>query len=126
MSDGFDKHVFGHQVVAVEVLPGDSTALEYNDSRCKQDGLLLSCFDYPYNEVRDKLLSHNHLMLGLRAIIAKSKWDTHPFCDVQGRLSQSAIGESVTEVLNAGVLVEVLSSQMDEVEPVAATIIAEA
>ena len=57
LPEGFDKHVFGHQVVAVEVPLGDSAALEYNDNECKQDGLLLSRFGSPHNEVRYKLLS---------------------------------------------------------------------
>ena len=151
----FDKEDFQHNCVAGGEAPvsvqinrssGSSPTGEqecasaYNARKCSQDAILVSCFNAPYDDVRHKLLSHNHMMLGIRAFLTHAQWDIPGidederhivFCDSEGRLSTSAVAESangrgLAEVLSDGICVDVLSWKLDEEEPAAAGIISEA
>ena len=152
---GFDKEDFAHNCVAVEEAPvsvqvnrssgsaptsKQESASAYNARKCSQDVILVSCFNAPYDEVRHQLLSHNHMMLCIRAFLTLAQWDIPTiddderhivFCDSEGRLSTSAVAESangreLADVLSDGIYVDVLSYKMDEEEPNAAAIISEA
>ena len=154
ISTGFDKDDVEYNCVAVEEPPVDvmisrssgsspvevHSASAHNAANCAKDALLVTCFNPPYNDVRHSLLSHNHMMLAIRAFITDAQWDIPAideddkhitFCDAVGRLSTSAVAESpngrgLAELINDGVLVDVLSWKMDEEEPDAAGIISEA
>ena len=154
-TSGFVKEEFSHAVVVVEEKPIEEvlrsrgpvqplardehqSAAAYNIAKSSQDDLLATCFQAPYNDVRVSLLSHNHMMLVLRAFLTQAKWDIPAaaekdlvFCDAEGRLSISALaasphGKELQEVLQEGVLCEVLSWKMDDEEPHAASIISQA
>ena len=154
-SVGFDKEDFAHNCVAVEEAPvsvqvnrssgsaptsKQESASAYNARKCSQDVILVSCFNAPYDEVRHQLLSHNHMMLCIRAFLTRAQWDVPTiddddrhivFCDSEGRLSTTAVAESpngreLADVLRDGIYVDVLSYRMDEEEPNAAAIISEA
>ena len=80
---GFLKENVEHAVVAVEEVPTDVassrgekfvSASQYNIKQCKQDELLMGCFAVPHNDVRCLMLSHNHIMLVLRAFLTKARW----------------------------------------------------
>jgi hypothetical protein len=67
-------------------------ATEYNVDDSNKDELLISCFRVPYDDVRFMLLSHNHMMLIMRAFTTQAKWDIPAcedknitFCDTDGR-----------------------------------------
>ena len=47
----------------------------YNIRQSKKDEYLKSCFEVPYNDVRGLMLSHNHMMLVLRAFLTKALWN---------------------------------------------------
>ena len=147
MGVGFLKEEVNHVCIAVEEAPvkelirrgGDGTeddASSWNVKMSGKDALLSTCFQAPYNDVRLSLLSHNHMMLVLRAFITRAKWDIPPgrgltLCDSDGRLSVTAFAESINgkelaEVLTEGLRVEVLSWRMDVEEPTAAGIISQA
>ena len=131
ISIGFDKDDVIYHCVAVEEPPVDvmisrssgsspvevHSAAAHNAANCAKDELLVTCFNPPYNDVRHSLLSHNHMMLAIRAFITNAQWDIPAideddkhitFCDAGGRLSTSAVAESpngrgLAEVLNDGV-----------------------
>ena len=80
---GFLKESLEHACVAVEETPievarsrGDKyeSGSAYNLRKSKKDEYLKSCFDVPYNDVRGLMLSHNHMMLVLRAFLTKALW----------------------------------------------------
>ena len=145
---GFVKEEVSHVCIAVEEAPvqevirsgGDGTgsASTYNAENSCKDALLSTCFQAPYDDVRLTLLSHTHMMLVLRAFLTQAKWDIPPdtdrgliLCDSDGRLSVTAVAESINgkelaEVLAEGLQVELLSWQMDAEEPTAASIISQA
>ena len=146
---GFSKAEVSHQMVAVEEMPavadlvrsrGDDyiTGAAYNRRCSLKDELLASCFDEPYGFVRYLGLSHNHMMMILRAFLTKSKWCLPPnpakdivYLDDKGRLSLSAVaaspnGKELAELVEEGVPCEILSWKMDVEEPTAAAIISQA
>ena len=80
---GFLKENIVDAVVGVEEVPVDVASSrgekflsgsEYNIKRCKQDELLMGCFAVPHNNVQCKMLSHNHMILVLRAFLTKARW----------------------------------------------------
>ena len=144
---GFLKENVEHAVVAVEEVPTEIassrggkflSASQYNIKQCKQDELLMGCFAVPYNVVRCLLLSHNHIMLVLRAFLTKARWKIPKnveknlvFCDAQGKLSLAAVAEhangiQLAEMVKEGIDVEVLTYKMDIEEPTAASTISQA
>ena len=84
------------------------------------------------------MLSHNHVITAIRAIITKALWNLPDiaeknitFCTEDGKLSLTAVaatvhGEQIQAIVNGGVLCEVLSWQMDVEEPNAAQLIRQA
>ena len=129
---GFLKEEVNHACIVVqeapaeEILlrdPGDDmvSASTYNAANSSKDELLITCFETPYNDVRHTLLSHNHIMLVLRAFLSQAKWDLLAnkekniiFCDSDGRLSLTAVaasanGKELGEVMAEGIQAEVLS-----------------
>ena len=145
---GFVKEEVGHAVIAVEEPPVAEfirmnpyslvSASAYNAAQCCKDELLMNCFQTPYDNVNYNLLSHNHMMLVLRAFLTQAKWDLPhdemndiTFCDADGKLCVTAVaasanGKEAGEVLSEGIPVEVLSWKMDVEEPDAASIISQA
>lgn len=142
---GFSKEQLNHQSVAVEVAPMTEILRSgvwpgnYNAENCAKDELLYTCFQEPYGDVRHNMLSHNHMMLVLRAFLTKAKWDivdeslkakNITCCDSEGRLSVAAVagspnGKELAEVLAEGMYCEVLSWKMDVECPDAASIISQ-
>ena len=144
---GFLIEEFTTNAVAVEEPPADEvrsrgegyvSASTYNITASKKDELLVTCFQEPFNDVRNTLLGHNHMMLVLRAFLTRAKWDLPPiekknlvFCDDKGHLDITAVaahenGIQAQMVLNDGIDCEVLSWRMDVEEPGAAEIISQA
>jgi hypothetical protein len=145
---GFLKEEVSHVCIAVEEVPleefirgGSHVSLRasaYNAEQSGKDELLCTCFAEPYDEVRHPMLSHNHMMLILRAFLSRAKWDLPrceekgiTFCDDDGRLSVTAVaasanGKELGEVLVEGIPSEVLSWKMDVEQPDAASIISQA
>ena len=147
---GFLKKEFTHALVAVEEKPlheiskGSDyvSTSEYNKNASQKDEYLRTCFDAPHDNVQYKLLSHNHSMLFLRAIMTNAQWSIDPIeqkrfekiifpCDLQGKLCMFAVaatenGKELVEVIRDGVESEVLSWKMTEEEPTAAAIISAA
>ena len=85
VSQGFLKEEVNHVCIAVEEAPvheiiksGRTNVVmstTYNvESSCKDD-VISTCFQAPYNDVRVSLLSHNHMMLVMRAFITQAPWD---------------------------------------------------
>ena len=85
---GFIKEDVSHALIVVEEPPFEEiikrgiaaghkviSASTYNAQNCTQDELLSTCFETPYDDVRYTLLSHNHIMLVLRAFLTKATWD---------------------------------------------------
>ena len=113
---------------------------DYNIAAVQKDEYLQTCYVEPFSDVRYKLLSHNHMMNVLRAFMTRAKWELPPIedkdktivlCDADGRLSITAVAESVhgkeiLDVVNDGVECEVLSWKIDVEEPTAASIISQA
>ena len=141
--DGFLKEEVNHACIAVEEPPlGASkehveSASAYNARKSEADEWLRTCFQVPYNDVRHTLLSHNHMMMVLRAFITRAPWNMpdvdgkHQVCDSDGRLSVTAVaaspnGKEFAEVLAEGFMCEILSWKMDVEEPKAALIISQA
>ena len=127
---GFVKEELNHNLVAVEEPPIEEISLlgetytsasAYNASECIKDELLASCFKSPYQTVQYTLLGHNHMMLVERAFVTQAKWDLQPnatkgitFCDVNGRLSITAVaaspnGKELAESIAEGLPCEILS-----------------
>ena len=145
---GFVKEEVNHACVAVEETPVDEiirsrgadmvSAYTFNAENSSKDDLLSTCFQAPYDDVRHMLLSHNHMMLVMRAFLTQAKWDLPAdegkniiYCDSDGRLSLTAVaectnGRELAEVIAEGLQAEVLSWQMDVEEPTAASIISQA
>ena len=81
ISTGFDKDDVEYNCVAVGEPPVDvmisrssgrspvevHSASAHNAANCAKAALLVTCFNAPYDDVRHNLLSHNHMMLGIRA-----------------------------------------------------------
>jgi len=147
LRSGFVKEEVNHAVVAVEETPPDEikkskgvyvSGVAYNQNQCEKDDLLSGCFQSPHDVVLALLLSHNHMMLIMRAFATAAKWDLPPipekgvvFCDDEGKLSLAAVAESengkpLAELVEEGLDVEVLSWKMDVEEPDAASIISNA
>ena len=147
MAAGFVKEEVNHACVAVEEVPVDEiirsrgahmvSASRYNAENSTKDELLATCFEQPYDDVRYMLLSHNHMMLILRAFLTRAKWDLPAMenrvttCDVDGRLSVTAVaasanGKELAEILVDGVQTEMLSWKLDDEEPNAASLISHA
>ena len=144
---GFIKEEVNHAVVAVEETPaahirsrGDDyvSGSSYNVEKCRKDELLNTCFNNPYDGVQHMLLSHNHIVLVMRAFSTKAKWDLAPnaeqgiiFCDDKGRLSLTAVaehanGKELGELMEEGIECETLGWRMDVEEPTAASVISQA
>ena len=144
---GFIKEEVNHAVVAVEETPaahirsrGDDyvSGSSYNVEKCRKDELLNTCFNIPYDGVQHMLLSHNHIVLVMRAFSTKAKWDLAPnaeqgiiFCDDKGRLSLTAVaehanGKELGELMEEGIECETLGWRMDVEEPTAASVISQA
>ena len=140
---GFLKEEVNHACVVVEECPGTErpkgieSGSAYNRRKCSADQLLATCFKAPYDIVEYLMLSHNHMMMVLRAVLTQAKWDLEEiedvikFCDAEGLLSKAAVAESangkeLAEVIDEGILCEVLGYKMDIEEPTAAGIISEA
>ena len=146
---GFIKEEVVHALVAVEEPPLDEiiklrsagtyrTGLEYNEDRCSRDEFLQGCFKSA-DPVLGNLLSHNHILLVLRAFVAGAKWDIPEIgsiepalrlCSDDGRLMLSALkdhthGVQAHELISDGLPVEMLSWKMDIEEPTAASIISQ-
>ena len=135
-----------HACVVVEEMPFDAarsrgdkyeSGSAYNLRKSKKDEFLKTCFDVPYNDVRGLMLSHNHMMLVLRAFMTKALWQLPAneekgivYCDAQGKLSLSAVADhpnmkQLAESIQEGIEVELLSYKMDIEEPTAASIISQ-
>ena len=78
---GFLRESVEHACVVVEEMPNDvarsrgekyESGTTYNIKQSKKDEFLKSCFEVPYNDVRGLMLSHNHIMLVLRAFLTKA------------------------------------------------------
>ena len=144
---GFVKEEVNHAGVAVEEVPIDEyrsrghayiSGATFNAQACQKDEYLLTCFEQPYDDVRNMLLSHNHMMLVLRAWLTNAKWDLEAdvkrgitYCDDKGKLSLPAVaehlnGKELAEVLHEGMTMEILSWRMDKEEPTAASVISQA
>jgi hypothetical protein len=146
---GFLKEEVNHAFIVVEEAPVEEILLRataadressssYNAEHSMKDELLSTCFQPPYDDVRHTLLSHNHIMLVLRAFLSQAKWDLPAvaeknltFCDSEGRLSITAVadspnGKELAEVMQEGIQAEVLSWKMDVEQPDAAAIISQA
>ena len=147
---GFLKEEFEDKLVAVEEMPAHEarnypdrqTGSQYNKELSSKDDLLKTCFIEPYDNVQYNLLAHNHMALVIKAFITKAKWDLEPveqkkmnrtikFCDEQGRLCQTAVaatanGAELVQVINEGVMCQVLSWKMEVEEPGAAAMISHA
>ena len=150
---GFLKEETQHACVAVEEVPLDSvmsalgpqhgncapTSLaSYNATQSAKDDILADCFKQPYDDVRHGLLSHNHMMLVMRAFLTGAKWNIPPskdkgivFCGEDGKLSLTAVAahpnaQEMQELLTEGIPCEVLSWKMDVEEPDAADLISAA
>jgi len=161
LASGWLQEELNHACVVVEDTPIDAvlecmangkmtnqdpytSGSQYNAQKCGNDELLASCFQAPYENVRYSMLSHNHMMLVMRAFITGAKWNIPAipadavkgtqgvtFCDEFGGLSVAAVaatpnGKELAEVLSDGVSCEVLSWKMDIEEPEAASIISAA
>ena len=143
---GFLKESVEHCCVAVEEMPLEiarsrgekhESGTAYNIRQSSKDEFLKSCFAAPCNDVRALLLSHNHMMIILRAFLAKELWNLPAnerkgivFCDAHGKLSISAVAEhpnmkQLAETLAEGIDIELLSCKMDIEEPSAASIISQ-
>ena len=143
---GFLKESVEHACIAVEEMPLEiarsrgekhESGTAYNIRQSRKDEFLKSCFAAPYNDVRALLLSHNHMMIILRAFLAKALWNLPAnerkgivFCDAHGKLSISAVAEhpnmkQLAETLAEGIEIELLSCKMDIEEPSAASIISQ-
>jgi hypothetical protein len=129
----------GPPEIGVLKFPADrKSSLAYNVDMCSKDGLLKSCFDAPFDRVEQTWLSHNHMMLVMRAFITGAEWNMPPdtdknitFCDVDGKLSLSAVaaspnGKEMKEAIEEGFPCEMLSWKMDLEEPEAASVISQA
>ena len=144
---GFSKEDFAHLLVAVEEVPAwqlcpppqnYQSGAAYNKEESEKDEYLCTCFAPPYGDVRLQLLAHNHMMLILRAFLVQAKWDLPcdaerniVYCDGDGKLSVNQVGKhpngkELAELLEEGVVVEVLAWEMDVEEPMAAGIISRA
>ena len=121
---------------------GRGTGSQYNREASSKDELLQACFQEQHGNVQYSLLSHNHMALVIRAFLGKAKWDmesvelkalnrTIIFCEQDGRLSVTAVAETVNgkelqQVINEGVDCQVLSWKMEVEEPTAASVISAA
>ena len=147
---GFAKEEVSHSFVAVEETPLGQVrsrgpdyvcGLDYNIEKSSKDELLRTCFSPPFNEVRQLLLGHNHIMLVVRAFVTKATWNLPSdknkagtgitFCDDKGRLLLDAIaehlnGKELQELVEEGIDCEMLSWKMDVEEPQAASLISQA
>ena len=119
---GFVKEEVNHAGVVVKETPAQYvrsrgtdyvSGSTYNVEACAKEELLTTCFRAPYDDVRHMLLTHNHIMLVLRAFLTNAKWDLAPnaekniiFCDDKGRLSITAVAASA----NGKELAEITSS----------------
>ena len=144
---GFVKEEVNHAAVVVEETPyedlrsrGDAyvTGKAYNTAQSSADEHLVSCFQPPNDDVRYMMLSHNHMLLILRAFLGGARWDLPrderrgiTYCDDQGDLSRAAVagnrnGGELAELCTEGITCEILSWKMDLEEPTAAAIISQA
>ena len=150
---GFLKEEVIHVCVAVQEPPAEElirkplkyeklrdyvSSLSYNETMCKIDELIMTCSEPPHNRVEYTFLSHNHMMLVMRAFLTKAKWKMSvdektklTFCDDDGRLDLDAVAEHLNakemyQVIQEGIPCEVLSWKMDMEQPEAASIISQA
>ena len=134
LEGGFVKEEVNHVCIAVEEAPlqevirsggaGMVSASTYNAESSSKDELS-TCFQASYGDVRHMLLSHNHMMLILRAFPTQVEWDIPAdtdrdliFCDSDGRPSLTAVAESMNgkelaEAIAEGFQAEVLSWRID-------------
>ena len=143
LKSGFLKEEVNHACIAVEEAPpeawpqGYESASNYNRRHCSLSDILSTCYQPPYDKVSHSLLSHNHIMLILRAFLTEASWNLEElegvmkFCDADGKLSISAVaayanGKELAEMVVEGIRCEVLSYKMDLEEEKAATLISEA
>ena len=144
---GFLKEFVEQSAVTVEEPPGANvrsrgadyvSGSEYNITACSKDELLKHLFAVPYHDVRSLMLSHNHIMLVMRAFLAEAHWEIPcnkeknlRMCDEKGNLSLSAVaahnnGKELAAMAHEGIECEQLGWKMDVEEPTAASIISQA
>ena len=143
LKSGFVKEEVNHACIAVEEPPPDNfpkgyeSASNYNRRQCSFSEILSTCYQPPYDKVSHSLLSHNHIMLIMRAFLTEASWNLEElegvmkFCDTEGKLSLTAVaaypnGKELAEMVVEGIKCEVLSYKMDLEEEKAATLISEA
>ena len=79
LKTGFLKEEVNHACVVVEELTGTKrpSGIEggsaYNRRKCSADPLLETCYKAPHDIVEYLLLSHNHIMLVMRAALTQAK-----------------------------------------------------
>jgi hypothetical protein len=115
----------GPPEIGVLKFPADrKSSLAYNVDMCSKDGLLKSCFDAPFDRVEQTWLSHNHMMLVMRAFLTKAKWKMSVDAKTKltfydGRLDLAAVAahlnaKEMNQVIQEGIPCEVLSWKMEE------------
>ena len=126
--------IYGQEKCKTHTVP----AYKYNHTQCKKDELLECLFDAPYDKVTHTLLSHNHIMLVMRAFLTRAKWDIPPdaekrftACTEDGKCSLAAVaacanGSGLAEMLRDGIECEVMTWRMNFEEPSAAACISTA
>jgi hypothetical protein len=112
------------------------SSLSYNETMCKIDELIMTCSEPPHNRVEYTFLSHNHMMLVMRAFLTKAKWKMSVDAKTKltfydGRLDLAAVAahlnaKEMNQVIQEGIPCEVLSWKMDMEQPEAASIISQA
>jgi len=144
---GFVMEEFSHLLVSVEQPPLEvirtrgkdyESLADYNRNKCAADELLMKLYEPPFHQLTQALLAHNHMMVVLRAFIVQAQWNIPPsdekgvtFCDADGKLSITAVAESMNgaeaaKLIAEGCDCEALSYKMDEEEPSAASLISQA
>ena len=80
LRSGFLKEEVNHACIAVEEPPpevfpkGCESASSYNIRKCSVSDMLCTCYQPPYDKVSHSLLSHNHIMLIMRAFMTEASW----------------------------------------------------
>ena len=81
---GFVKEEVNNAGVSVEEIPADyvakhlpdfTSSRQFNMEAASADEYLSTCFEAPFDSVNFTLLSHNHIMLVLRAWMTGAKWN---------------------------------------------------
>ena len=87
LKTGFCKEEVNHAAVVVQEIPHEHigtrgsdyvTGKAYNVKQCAEDPLFHTCFQPPYDDVGHMMLSHNHMLLILRAFLTAARWTFPP------------------------------------------------